>query len=161
MFDKVLNMPLNIISVLQSLLVRKFHKILENLKNLQEAARKCSVKKVSQNLLEKTGQGFLISNVKHNAFNFTGKRITWQVVSCEFCKTLKANLKHMQKQPLVRFYKKVVLKNFAIFTVKHLCWSLFLIKLQGSILKNICERLLLQMHMNDCSWWVGYMTVIE
>ena len=52
-------MPLNIISVLQCLLVRKFHKILENLKNLQEAARKCSVKKVSQNLLEKTGQGFL------------------------------------------------------------------------------------------------------
>ena len=52
-------MPLNIISILQSLLVRKFHKILENLKNLQEAARKCSVKKVSQNLLEKTGQRFL------------------------------------------------------------------------------------------------------
>ena len=26
---------------------------------------------------------------------------------------------------------KVVLKNFANFTGKHLCWSLFLIKLQG------------------------------
>ena len=59
MFDKVLNMRLNIISILQSLLVRKFHKILENLKNLQEASRKCSVKKVSQNLLEKTGKRFL------------------------------------------------------------------------------------------------------
>ena len=52
-------MLLNIIAILQSLLVRKFHKILENLKNLQEAARKCSAKKVSQNLLEKTSQGFL------------------------------------------------------------------------------------------------------
>ena len=59
-----------------------------------------------------------------------------------------------------------VLKNFVIFTVKHLCWSLFLIKLQAykfiekrlqnwcfplhvrkflrtSILKNISEGLLL------------------
>ena len=26
--------------------------------------------------------------------------------------------------------KKIVLKNFAIFSGKHLCWSLFLIKLQ-------------------------------
>ena len=59
MFDKVSNMPLNIISILQSLMVRKFHKILVNLKNLQKAAWKCSVKKVSQNLLENTGQGFL------------------------------------------------------------------------------------------------------
>ena len=29
------------------------------------------------------------------------------------------------------FYIKAVLKNFAIFTGKQLCWSLFLIKLQG------------------------------
>ena len=57
--------------------------------------------------------------------------------------------------------KKDVLKKFANFTGKRLCWSLFLIKLQAklqhwcfpvkfakslrtSILKNICERLLLQ-----------------
>ena len=63
--------------------------------------------------------------------------------------------------------KKVLLKIFAIFTKKHLCWSLFLIKLQAwrpatlfktptqvvfceyceilrtPILKNICEWLLL------------------
>ena len=37
-----------------------------------------------------------------------------------------------QKQPLGVFYKKAVLKNFAMFTEKHLCWSLFLIKLQVS-----------------------------
>ena len=68
------------------------------------------------------------------------------------------------------FYKKAVLKNFSIFTGKHLCWSLFSIKLQACnfiyifikkrlryrcfpvnitnflrppILKNICKRLLL------------------
>ena len=37
----------------------------------------------------------------------------------------------LQKQPLEVFYKKVVLRNFAIFTGKHLCWSLFLIKLRA------------------------------
>ena len=65
-------------------------------------------------------------------------------------------------------YKKSILRNFAIFTGKHLCWSLFLIKLQAfksaillkrdsstgaflnivkflrtPVLKNICERLLM------------------
>ena len=56
--------------------------------------------------------------------------------------------------------KKTVLKNFAIFTGRHLCWSLFLIKLMDfrhrcfpvniakflrtPILKNICEWLLLR-----------------
>ena len=65
----------------------------------------------------------------------------------------------VQKQPTEVFYKKGVLKNFAIFTGKHLFWSFFLIKLQGFtqvfftvniakflralILKNIYERLLL------------------
>ena len=47
--------------------------------------------------------------------------------------------------------KKADLKNFAIFPGKHLCWSLFLIKLhllqyiapKTPILKNIRERLLL------------------
>ena len=34
----------------------------------------------------------------------------------------------MQKQPPKGFYKKAVLKNFAIFTGKYLCWSLLLIK---------------------------------
>ena len=60
--------------------------------------------------------------------------------------------------------EKVVLKNFALFTRKHLCWNHFLIRLSAfrpatlwkrdsnlnitnvlrtPILKNICERLLL------------------
>ena len=68
----------------------------------------------------------------------------------------------VQKQPPEVFCKKGVLKNFANFTGKHLCWSLFqacsFIKkrlqqwcfpvkftkfLRTSILKNICERLIL------------------
>ena len=72
-----------------------------------------------------------------------------------------------QKQPPEVFYKKGVPKNFAIFTGKHMCWSLFFNKVAGvacnfikneipthvfpvnitkflriPILKNIYERLL-------------------
>ena len=36
-----------------------------------------------------------------------------------------------QKQPLEVFFKKVVLKHFANFTGKHLCWDLFFTKLQA------------------------------
>ena len=35
------------------------------------------------------------------------------------------------KQPPEVFYKKIVFENFPIFTGKHLCWSLFSIKLQA------------------------------
>ena len=74
-----------------------------------------------------------------------------------------------QKQPPKVFCKKGVLENFSSFTGKHLCWSLYLIKLQvfmpatllktlqhryfhvkftkflrTLILKNICQRLFLQ-----------------
>ena len=71
------------------------------------------------------------------------------------------------KQPPEAFRKKVALKNFANFTGKHLCWSLFLIKLQAqgpflkrdsntgvfqsnfrnSFEKSICEPLLLYLHL--------------
>ena len=37
-----------------------------------------------------------------------------------------------QKQPPEVFCKKGILKNFANFTGKQLCWSLILIKLQAS-----------------------------
>ena len=43
----------------------------------------------------------------------------------------------IQKQPLEVFYKKkVFLKKFAKFTGKRLCQSLFLIKLQATLLKK-------------------------
>ena len=34
----------------------------------------------------------------------------------------------MQKQPPEVFYKRAILKNFAIFTGKHTCWSLLLMQ---------------------------------
>ena len=72
---------------------------------------------------------------------------------------------------------KPVLKNFAIFTGKYLCWSLFLIKnfkptllkrdsskvnilvnipefLRSTVLKNICERLPLSDVISTLSIWL-------
>ena len=42
----------------------------------------------------------------------------------------KLNACKKQNQPLQMFYKLDILKSFANFTGKHLCWSLFLIKLK-------------------------------
>ena len=88
---------------------------------------------------------------------------------CFFCLCFRVPVVlKVQKQPPEVFCKSGVPRNFAIFTRKHLCWSLFLIKFSRSglqlylkkapiqvfpvsiskfvrtpILKNICERLLL------------------
>ena len=79
------------------------------------------------------------------------------------------------------FHKKAVLKNFAIFTGKHLCWNLFFntnsglqaprfIKkrlehrffianigksLRTPILKKICERLLLKVSLELFPIWIN------
>ena len=46
---------------------------------------------------------------------------------------------HSQKQPSEVFYKRAVLKNIAIFSGKHLSWSLFLINLQAfRLLQHSC-----------------------
>ena len=45
-----------------------------------------------------------------------------------------------QKQPPEMFYKRAVHKNFAIFTGKQLCWSLFLIKLPGFSPAGLLKR---------------------
>ena len=42
-----------------------------------------------------------------------------------------------QKQAPEVFYKEAFLKNFAIFTGKHQCWSLFLIKLQAFLREHL------------------------
>ena len=54
-----------------------------------------------------------------------------------------AHLFMFRSSRLQMFFKKGVLKNIAIFTAKHLCWSLFLIKLQalGYFLVNIAKCL--------------------
>ena len=62
-------------------------------------------------------------NQKHeNDVNLFG------LFSACFFFTLLCNVKSSRSQ---MFFKTDVLKNFAIFTEKHLCWSLFLIKLQA------------------------------
>ena len=38
---------------------------------------------------------------------------------------------NIKKDPAELFYKEAVFKDFAIFTGKRLCWSLFLIELQA------------------------------
>ena len=46
--------------------------------------------------------------------------------------------------------KNLFIKKLAIFTGKHLCWSLFLIKLLQRILQNVSEHLFWQTSANDC-----------
>ena len=41
-----------------------------------------------------------------------------------------------QKQPPEVYYKKAILKNYAIFTTKHLFWCLFLIKFINKLYFN-------------------------
>ena len=47
---------------------------------------------------------------------------------CSLLSTLIPLISSLQKQPSEVFCKKSVLKNFAIFTGKHLCWSLIIKK---------------------------------
>ena len=59
--------------------------------------------------------------------------------------------------------KKANLKNFAIFTGKHLCWSLSLIKLQA-FRKSICERLLLtyvSSNLDFYDYWLQYLIKVD
>ena len=51
--------------------------------------------------------------------------------SFPICKNNLSDFLGLKKQPPKVFYKKEVLKNFAKFTAKHLCQSLFLNKVVG------------------------------
>ena len=69
---------------------------------------------------------------------------------------------------LEMFLKIGVLKNFAIFTGKYLCWSLFLIKLQAwtalehlrwlllksTTLKNAYNQYYILLDQSDCRYFV-------
>ena len=75
---------------------------------------------------------------------------------------------YRQKQSPEFFCIKAVLKNFSIFTRKHLCWSLFLIKLQtfrsldekfywkrlehGCFSMSIAKFLRILISRNICEW---------
>ena len=61
----------------------------------------------------------------------------------------------MQKQLLTEqlFFEIDILKNFAIITGKHLCWSLFLIKLQAcNSLVNIPKFLRTALLIKHIQW---------
>ena len=70
--------------------------------------------------------------------NFRGSKYFFSAESGIYCwqshrfllRTPLKTLVKPQKQPRELFCKKGVLRNFANFTGKHLCWSLFLIELQ-------------------------------
>ena len=64
-----------------------------------------------------------------------------------------SNTKKVRNSHLQMFFKKGVLKNFAIFAGKYLCWSLFLIKVfycehyeifKNNYFEEHCELLLLE-----------------
>ena len=95
---------------------------------------------------------FLDSTTK---LKILGNKITTFFVEVHtFAKFCLITFKKIRKQPLEVFYEKGVLKNFAIFTGKHQCWSLFLILNIARILRapilNICEWLVLKMYSWNC-----------
>ena len=110
-------------------------------------------------------------HVLNNFAKFTEKCLCWSLF---FNKVAGWKLETVRSSHWRCSVKKVVLKNFANFTRKSPCWSLFLIKLQfwgpatllnktptqmlsceyanfliTSILKNICEHLLLNFILKE------------
>ena len=118
------------------------------------------------------GSKFLVQCILKLVYHCEGNRLS------EICSAKVIAKKSLKRLLLLLILKssyprctvqKVVLKNFANFTGKHQCWSLFLIKLQGwnfikkkfrrscfpvrlakflrkPFFKNICEWLLLYLH---------------
>ena len=56
-------------------------------------------------------------------------------------------VQYVQKQPPEVFFKKGVLKNFANFTGKHLCWSLFFNKVADLRVCNFIKKRLQQRYV--------------
>ena len=78
---------------------------------------------------------WLLLDFRGSKYFFSGESGIYCWVSHRFL--LRTPLKSRLK-PLKLFFEKGVLRNFAYFTGKHLCWSLFLIELQEvrSFIKN-------------------------
>ena len=83
-------------------------------------------------------QAFVYRTHTVGASGFSRQQILFSAESSIYCwqshwflpqTPLEAQVKR-QKQPLKLLCKKGVFRNFASFTVKQLCWSLFLIELQ-------------------------------
>ena len=95
-----------------------------------------------RNFLVKQSESIFFETYMGNVFcilcNFIVHFVIWCVLfyKLKYVRRFTWDYDPFQKQPPKVFYKKAVLKNFAIFTGKHLCWSLFLINLQDSRLKK-------------------------
>ena len=66
-----------------------------------------------------------------------------------------SSVSQTQKQPPDVLYEKTTLKDFAIFTGKHLCWSLFLIKFGGGIQASIFIRKCFQRGVFPCEYSIA------
>ena len=83
--------------------------------------------------------GLFLYPLKDHIFQGVSKPLAWNVSihkafsfkTSKLCISVKTNNNHQQKQLSEVLSKKAVLKNFAIFRGKQLCWSPFLIKLQA------------------------------
>ena len=64
----------------------------------------------------------------------------WSIAIANINEFLIQNTSRGRSSRLQMIFKIDVLKDFAIFTGKHLCWSLFLIMLQALISASLSER---------------------
>ena len=100
-------------------------------KNSEAVVRRCSVKRCSQKFLK-----IHRKTPVPQTCNFIKKETLVQGVSCEFCEISKNtffyripllaafNYKRFKRIIKFRVFKIGALRNFAIFTEKHLCWPL-------------------------------------
>ena len=80
------------------------------------------------------GWNFLFTEVKIKLHGFHKVKITY--VLFQRRRHSKAVVQRCSSSPSQMFFIINVLKNFAIFTERHLCWSLFLAKLRAGLLKR-------------------------
>ena len=128
--------------------------------------------KSSLSLIQTCLQSFFKKNAKFYApcfaFKFSKIRKLWQIIwdrsSCVTRSVLifksvdkyvanKSCYSAYYRNSLQRcFIKKTVLKNFVIFTGKHLCWSLFLLRLQV-FRTNFYEHIFWRTSANGCFYY--------
>ena len=82
---------------------------------------------------------FLTTTVANIVFHCSRWAISWVTPQMNFL--FFVSVRCWQKQPPKAFCKKFLLKNFAISTRKHLCWSLFFKKFAGLQLATSFKRL--------------------
>ena len=116
--------------------------------NGEQPCPQSNIKKIALALHDCVGNFYLIWFVKCNVVQKTDKlqpyRVflytKWSIVIANINKFLIQNTSRGRSSRLQMIFKIDVLKDFAIFTGKHLCWSLFLIMLQVLRSATLSER---------------------